>query len=143
MDVAVKWRYFNHLFNGDDPDSERVYLWHIERRRQFNAMFKLGMDPGKETPDDYINSCRSLADSMRGNGYDKAHPIPVSPDREILGGAHRLACALALGCDVWADVTDKQPTAPTWGFRWFWMAEMPKQDRARMLSDWEKMFAGK
>lgn len=137
MDVAVKWRFFRFA----DADSERVYRWHIDKRRESNKGQNLGMDGAKQTTDQYVEAARALYTSMHNRGYDPSKPIPVDPYGSILGGAHRLACALALDIDEVPVQQNTQPAwAPPWGFRWFCLAGMADADRHRMLDDWETLW---
>jgi hypothetical protein len=132
----VKWRFFRHLCTGDDPDSERIYRWHLSARKAANAKINLGMD-SKSGSDQYVADCRNLLVSMVNKGFDLAHAIPIDPDGELLGGAHRLACALALGIDV-VPVT-RQPQyvwAPSWG-RDFITNGMNEADIHRLEQDWK------
>lgn len=140
LDIPVKWRYFRHLMNDNDPDAERVYMWHIGKRMETNAKAGFGMDTGKQTPRDYIDACRALLKSMQDKGYDKDWPIPVDPNGELLGGAHRLACALALDVRVWVQHCTTSVTAPSWSYRWFvWLTDMADADRQRLIEDWETL----
>ena len=42
---------------------------------------------------------KSLAESMRNNGFDPSFPIQVDRSGTLVNGSHRLACALYLGLD--------------------------------------------
>lgn len=142
MDLAVKWRYFRHLHGGNDPDAERVYLWHIEARRQANAKQNIGMDQGKFNPDDYLQAAEQLFHSMYENGFDREHAIPVDPDGELLGGAHRLACALVLDEDVWIEHHQNKVWAPSWGAMWFYQNNCPPDDIKVILHDYADILSG-
>jgi hypothetical protein len=135
----VKWRFFRHLCAGDDPDSERIYRWHLTARKTANAKINLGMD-SKSGTDQYVADCRNLLISMVNKGFDLAHAIPIDPDGEPLGGAHRLACALALGIDL-VPVT-RQPQyvfAPTWDATWFRDNGASEADQFRIATDWTEL----
>ena len=75
-DLAVKWRFFRHLCAGDDPDSERVYRFHIESRKAANAKINLGMD-SKSGTDQYVTDCRNLLVSMANRGFDPAYALSL------------------------------------------------------------------
>jgi hypothetical protein len=135
----VKWRFFRHLCAGDDPDSERIYRWHLSARKAANAKINLGMD-SKSGSDQYVADCRNLLVSMVNKGFDLAHAIPIDPDGELLGGAHRLACALALGIDV-VPVT-RQPQyawAPAWDMNTFCDQGASTEDMVRIGKDWKAL----
>lgn len=126
---------------GDDRDSERVYRWHIEMRKSANAKIGLGMDSKPDT-DRYVSDSRALLISMATKGFDPAYAIPIDPDGELLGGSHRLACALALGIDV-VPVTRQQQRAwaPAWGEQWFRDNGMDDEDLRRLATDWRSLAA--
>lgn len=118
-DLAVKFRLFRHFISGGDPDAERIYRWHIEARKAANAKVNLGMD-SKSGTDQYVADAKALIRSMWSRGFDPAFAIPIDPDGELLGGAHRLGCALALGIEH-VPVTRRVTKifAPSWGEDWF------------------------
>ena len=137
FDIAVKWRFFRHLMNGDDPDSERVYRWHIEKRSGHRMRAGIPTDKWKRSVADYISSAASLLDLMSNKGFNPEYAIPVDPDGEILQGAHRLACALALGFDAVSVARSEQMVwAPAWGLEWFADKGANAEDLARIAGDW-------
>src|SRR5688572_21516981 len=119
-DLAVKWRLFRHWLEGSDEDSVRVYLWHIAARSGKRLQQGLATDAWKMTLDDYVVSAALLCRSMAYSGFDPSHAVPIDPDGELLGGAHRVACALALGLDVVpVERRENRVWAPAWGIDWF------------------------
>lgn len=126
----MKWRFFNHLLGGDDPDAERVYLWHIQKRRGS------GYVDGEKGINDYVPAARALAESMTAKGFDIWHPVPLDRDGELLGGAHRTACALALGVGVAIQRINMTAWAPAWDRAWFVERGMAGDDLARLDKDW-------
>ena len=100
----------------------------------------LATDKWKLTIDDYVRSCIALLASMTAAGFRNDGAIPVDPDGELLGGAHRLACAIALELD--AVVISRQPMyawAPPWGRDWFVAAGMSRHQLARLDRDWSNL----
>lgn len=136
----MKWRLFNHLSGGDDPDAERVYLWHIEKRREDGFV-----DGAKAPPGDprwqhiYLRDAKALHASMWAKGFDPEQAIPVDGFGEILGGAHRLACALALGLPVKTYRGQRKIWPPAWDRDWFVAHGMADDDLARLDKDWATM----
>jgi hypothetical protein len=130
LDLAVKWRFFRHLIDGEDPDSERVYRAHIMGRTG-------GVEPGgsKRRLDDYVDAARLLLSSMKSRGFDPAYPIPVGSNGRIRNGAHRIACALALGVDVAIERLDRLGTAAPWDDVWLRRGGLTATDIARAKSD--------
>lgn len=138
MDLAVKWRFFRRLLGGNDPEAERVYRWHIEKRSGPRMHLGLATDQWKSSVDDYVIAARKLCDSMRAYGFQPDGAIPVDPNRELLGGAHRLACAIALSIP-WVSVVElpRMVWAPPWHLEWFVEHGMTSSDLKRLEQDWE------
>ncbi len=139
--MAVKWRLFYHLrHGGNDPDSLRIYLWHIEKRSGNRMRAGVATDQWKRTPRDYLLAAELLYQSMTDRGFDPDYPIPIDPNGELLNGSHRVACALALGIgEVVVERSPHQVWAPPWGYGWFADHGMVKSGLDRLLTDWEKM----
>ena len=135
-DLAIKWRFFRHLIQGGDPQSVYAYRWHIEARKAANAKLNLGMD-GKADTDAYVASAGALCRSMAYNGFDPACAVPVDPDGELLNGAHRVACALALGIEsVPVSGEGRRVWAPEWGIDWFRANGMDEENLQRLQTDY-------
>lgn len=138
--MAVKWRFFLHLSGGDDLDSERVYRWHIEERSGTRMKLGLSTDRWKRCAGDYVAASKELHASMVRSGFMGAFAIPIDPNGELLGGAHRLACALAIGIEtVPVDRLTHLCWAPTWNEAWFVEHGVSEADLARIKADWETM----
>jgi hypothetical protein len=134
LDYVVKWRFFRHLIDGDDPDSERVYRWHIMQRTG-------GKEPRspKATLDDYVQACRDLLASIRDNGFDPGKAVRIGANGLIVGsGAHRIACCLALGVQL-AIWRRQRRGKHAWDFTWFSDQGMAADDLARLARDWAKL----
>jgi hypothetical protein len=139
----VKWRLFRHLLHGGDEDAVRVYRWHIEKRSGLRIKAGLPTDGWKRSLDDYLQSASALAGCMRRQGFFRGGAIPVDPDGELLGGAHRLACALALGiAEVPVTRDQRRVWAPAWGEAWFRDNEMAVEDIVRLRRDWLALYSG-
>jgi hypothetical protein len=145
FDLCVKWRYFRHLLHGNDPQSEKVYRWHVASRKSANAKIRLGTDSSKPEVDDYVSAAQSLLQSMQKNGFLKEHAFAIDPNGEILSGAHRLSCALALGIEhVWVERKTKLVWPPKWGLDWFrenGMADIGLSEQ-RLTVDYSKIERG-
>ena len=104
----------------------------------------LATDCWKRTVHSYVESADLLLRSMRDSGFLSLHAIPIDPQRELLGGAHRLACAIALGLPSVS--VERVPTyawAPPWHREWFVEHGMPAPDLARLDDDWELIRQGR
>ena len=132
--MAVKWRFFNHLAGGADSAAERVYLWHIAKRRASGFV-----DAEKWTIDVFRPVAKALLSSMYQHGFLPEFAIPIDPRGELLGGAHRTACALWLGIDCYVQRMTQTVWAPAWDRQWFIDNGMSEEDLSRTLSDWKEM----
>lgn len=80
----------------------------------------LSTDGWKDALDDYVSAAAALFGSMAEKGFDPRHAVPIDPDGELLGGAHRVACALAL--EIERIPVERRPDrvwAPAWDADWF------------------------
>lgn len=138
----MKWRLFRHLLEGNDGDAVPLYLWHLEKRSGARMAAGIATDGWKVNTDDYLASAASLAISMAHRGFDPAYAIPVDPDGELLGGAHRVACALALGIEAVPVRNERRLCwAPSWSIDWFEAHGMCEEDLSRLKADWEVLTA--
>lgn len=143
MDLAIKWRFFRALPGGSDPETTRLYCWHIEKRVSHRWEAGLPMDGWKRSVEDYIDSAHYLHASMARHGFLPDQPVPVDRQGEMLGGAHRVACALALGIEnIPVKPMTQEVWAPPWGRDWFIEQGMTEEDLARLDADWEAMHDG-
>lgn len=137
LDLAVKWRLFRHLIDGGDPDALAVYRKHIIGRTG-------GREPGcwKRCVEDYVSAARELLASMRARGFDPAYPVPVGSNGRIRNGAHRIACALALGIDVAIERIEKPGTAALWDEEWLRRGGLTEAEIARAKDDLTRLLNG-
>jgi hypothetical protein len=96
--------------------------------------------PGK--PDDaYLPQAKALFASMVTNGFEGA--VPIDPNGELLDGAHRVACALALGIgEIVVKHEARHAFAPAWGEQWFIENGVDEYDLERLRQDWASIQAG-
>lgn len=135
LDLIVKLRFFRHLKEGGNPDAERVYRWHIEKRTK-------GVEPGswKRSVDDYVRACDDLYASIAGRGFDAAQPVPIGSNGRLRNGAHRIACCLLLGPRVAVHKVDK-PGASLWGASWFARHGMPYAEIEGLIAECKTLCA--
>ncbi len=101
------------------------------------------MDVWKWSVDDYVAAAGALCASMANRGFIPECAVPIDPDGELLGGAHRVACALALGIEEIPVVRKEQRAwAPPWGREWFVANGMAQDDLDRLARDMELMCDG-
>ena len=140
LDLAVKWRFFLRLLGGGDPNAERVYCWHIEKRSGARMRARVKTDQWKGSISDYVIGAQVLADSMAKLGFLESNAVPIDPNGELLGGAHRLACAMALGIEsIPVERHTRMVWAPAWDENWFVANGVNEYDLARIKADWELM----
>lgn len=100
----------------------------------------IATDGWKTTPQHYVDSCKTLLDNMSANGYAADAPIPVDNDGEIWNGAHRIACAAAIGFkEIPVYHKEGNVWAPDWGRQWFVQKGIWKHDLKRLDKDMEKL----
>jgi hypothetical protein len=134
----VKYRFFVHLLGGDDPQAEQVYRWHIEERSGPRMKAGLTTDKWKQTLDDYVEAAKLLIVSMMHQGFSPYYAVPVDPAGELLDGAHRVACAVALGIkEIDVERHARRVWAPAWDAEWFKAHGVADFDR--LMADWERM----
>jgi len=142
LDLAVKYRLFAHLSGGDvPPNTLDLYFRHIKERVQHRWAQGLPMDRWKRELRHYGQGAINLHHSMRVMGYDKTRPIDIDMDGEIFGGAHRIACAIALGIKEIPVVehTKQRVTAPAWGADWFRHHGFDDRDVESLVAELEQM----
>ena len=97
------------------------------------------MDGNKAADATYVPAAKALFASMKVEGFQPYWPIPVGRDGEILDGAHRTACAIALGLEVLVQATANVSWAPAWGRSWFVENDMPPADLDRLEADYSRL----
>jgi hypothetical protein len=134
LDLAIKWRFFRHLIDGDDAGALAAYRTHIDGRTG-------GIEPGswKQTVDDYATACRDLLRSMQANGFDAESPIVVGANGGLRNGAHRAACAVALGIPAAVRHSDKPSRARPWDADWLRSHGTASADISRAQLDTEEL----
>jgi hypothetical protein len=133
LDIVVKWRYFRHLLRRNDPDSERVYRWHIKQRTRGNEPRSW-----KSNIEDYITVCKDLYKSMFRNGYNPEHPLKYGRNGKLMCGAHRLACSLALDVEPVCVIYATEGNT-TWDEDWFIDHGIDKRDLQQIKADWKHL----
>ena len=146
-DLAVKYNLFRCRLSKcefDEVDAERVYRWHIKQRRASGFIDAEKQEYGvDQTLDRYVKDARRLLMSMTIFGFDPQFAIPVDPSGELLGGAHRLSAALALGLDeVPVRRMDQAVWSPDWGYQWFVDQGMREDDLQRLERNWRVIHGG-
>lgn len=97
-------------------------------------------DAWKRTIDDYVASAASLCRSMASHGFDPSCAIPIDPDGELLNGAHRLGCALALGIESVPVIHEtRRVWAPAWDYEFFVANGMGEEDLSRLKAALEAL----
>jgi hypothetical protein len=142
LDLAVKWRFFRSMAGSGMPGAEELYRWHIARRSGDRMAAGLPTDKWKRSVDDYVTGAKALYSSMRETGFHLDEPVPVDPAGELLGGAHRVACAIALGIhEIAVESRPETVWAPAWGYEWFAGQGMSSSELTALLADWTEMRA--
>lgn len=97
---------------------------------------------GKVDTDQYIADAGGLLLSMSVRGFLPQCAVPIDPSGELLGGAHRVACALALGIEeIPVERHTKPAWAPPWGEKLFIEQGMAAEDLERVRQDFRALRA--
>jgi len=137
LDLVVKFLFFRALHEGGDIGTyEALYRKHIRIRTggREPADLSTGETSDKTTIDHYVHGCHELLASMRGSGFVAAGAVPVAPGLAIANGAHRVACAAALGLEV--AVKTCPVAGPAWDFTWFRTHGFTDRELALILHGW-------
>jgi len=123
LDLVCKYAFFCDLLNEQNDEFVlTLYKEHIlkrtdgrEPRDRFNKTAK-----HKRSIDDYVEVAHELFHNMKQNGFDENCAVPYTDEGLLLNGAHRIACAAALGTDIVTTVIyDNKQTRKPWGLEWF------------------------
>jgi hypothetical protein len=140
LDLAVKVMFFANLALDAYEHAERIYRWHILKRREYNATFGLGTDSLKPEVDDYVTKSTELFMSMKEHGFVKENAITLDPNGELKNGVHRVACAFVVGVDEIPIIrSEYHAWAPPWSYEWFKANEMPLEDLKFLGLYWRKI----
>lgn len=102
----------------------------------------MATDMWKSSLRDYLTSARELYASMEKHGFLPSGAVPIDPNGELLNGAHRVACALALGIEsLFVTQETRQAWAPAWDFEWFKAHGMPDSELERLQRDFNTIAA--
>jgi hypothetical protein len=80
----------------------------------------------KQSVDDFVREAKNLFVSMSQNGFNSEHPVPFNRNG-ILNGTHRVACALALDIDLWAQEYDNTTVITAYDLNWLEKTFSPKE----------------
>lgn len=95
LDLISKIKYAEAYIQGALTD-QAIYEY-----KEFIKGFSLNKftegDGSKQNFLDFKNSFEKLIESIKKNGFDPQHAVPVGEDDTVIGGAHRTAIMVALG----------------------------------------------
>lgn len=102
----------------------------------------LPTDKWKLSLDDYVASAISLCNSMESCGFLDEGAVPVDLDGELLQGAHRVACALAIRIESIPIIEEyRRAWAPAWDLDFLAARGMSAGDLNRVAADFDKISA--
>ena len=97
FDLIAKLVYAAYRESGLDSDfGLDLYREHL---RVWNG-FKEYNNPDKNTFDKFRECFDEMIDSMKLKGFDKQHPVPVTPNGDLLNGAHRTAASFITNSSI-------------------------------------------
>ena len=128
-DIVVKYMYAAQKLNCapeflDGYDVDELYRKHIHIRTG-------GKEPGDElrkgSLQDFVNQFDRLIESFKNQRFVKGNEVPFSRSNNLpINGAHRMAAALALGCDI--PIVRGDSPGGLWNFNWFINAGFRQQE---------------
>ncbi len=122
FDMITRYLFFMSLKN----KSNQEYFEDLYRRTIFSQTKGKGEVRGpythydhriKRSVDDFVREAKNLFVSMSQIGFDPDYPVPFNR-YGILNGCHRVACALALDIDVWAQEYDNKTVNTAYDLEW-------------------------
>ena len=134
LDLAIKLRFFRHLHQGGDPDSERLYRWHIltrtggRERRSWKASL-----------DDYVEASGALVANMGRSGFDINQPVTICRMGRLKDGAHRIAAALLFSAPIYWMQDNVIGRARAWDEIYLKQKGIDPCDLSRIVSDYARL----
>ena len=128
LDIVVKLMFFEGVRNAG------IYRKHIEGRTGGRERRSW-----KTSVEDYFQAAQNLMRSMRANGFDPSEPVEFGSNLNLRGGAHRIACALALDVHVRVRIADKPGKAAAWGEEYMRGAGMSDTELSPVLTRFERL----
>lgn len=100
FDVAIKYSYLKYMNLGVNVNwAKQMYIDHISAFS--NGKFCEGDFSGKGSIDKYLAVFDAIANSIRQHGFnEKDSLLPLSSEKVIIDGSHRLAACLYYKCNV-------------------------------------------
>lgn len=134
LDIAIKTRFFRHLHHGGDPDSDRIYRWHIQTRTGGRERRSW-----KTCIDDYVEASGALVANMALSGFDINQPVSICRMGRLKDGAHRIAAALLFGCPIYWTQDNVIGHARPWDESFMKQKGVRPEDLARIVSDYARL----
>lgn len=141
LDMVAKILFARELLGQPSKNSgisaKELYRKHIFCRTG-------GVEPGSETRkaslQDYEREFSALLHSMKANGFDPEHSIPVAQQNGIvMNGAHRVAAAIALGIEKVPVEYHEDASGLHWGFDWFVENGFAPDEIDELLRSWVEL----
>ena len=108
MGFVIRYLAAMEILNGVDGDGLALYRKYIyflngyeEFVKPFSTCAYFSDYEEKKGMDCFIHRFEKLLYSVKENGFDKRHFIPVSEKMSLLNGAHRMIAALIFGQKIW------------------------------------------
>ena len=109
MDIVIRCMAARELARGIEGEAVSLYKKLTlsmndgeEFVRPFTTCAYFSLYSEKKGTDEFCRSFRSLIDSMKERGFEKAGHIPLSENYGVINGTHRIAAAVLLGMKVYA-----------------------------------------
>jgi len=117
FDVSIKYLYLKYKYLGINLNwPKQMYTEHI--RAFSNGTFEEGDFSKKDTIEKYLDTFEVIASSIKQSGFDEGKSIlPLSNEKVIIDGAHRLAACLYYKSPVTCLLFEEE--SPRYDFHYF------------------------
>lgn len=142
IDIVTRYLLFKDLVNGYE-NQETLSLFTRYQMTRTNGYEGPMLHSSKIKQDiwAYIEEAKSLCESMKKEGFQKEHFVPVNEKYESLDGMHRISAAIALDEKIYAHKY-RGLQQPHVDFSWFENEAFTMEDRIRILRGFTDIYEG-
>jgi hypothetical protein len=121
LDTMVRYLVCRDILHGiENAANLSLYSRMLLCRGNRNEGTHYFQETARFSTQDFVAEIRKMCESMRDNGFDRAHYIPLAGENRItLNGQHRLAAAMALEEDIWVRYYQGTKANEDFNYNWF------------------------
>jgi len=109
LDIVIRYMAGLEILNGIRGNATDMYIKLSRSMNDFSEYVRpyttcayFSAYESKKGEDEFLQSFKDLLESVKKNGFDKKHFIPLSESMGVINGTHRIAAALIFGEKVYA-----------------------------------------